>query len=208
MNLAEKIAKLVALIEHPRTGENERAAARRMLDRIKAKATERGEDVTEGSKDWGGYYRLPPVRYGDKYDGYLASAEIAKRIRADIAFARKFGKQTAKAGSVKVADPIGDAPDSIKFYVRKEDYAGGRSIHITIKGVPAEWWIDKEYDHDPGNTYRAPCSRLLALRDALKEITWAYNYDGSDSSVDYFNRNFYDHYRADGHGESAYPRDI
>lgn len=208
MDLSSKISACIALIEHPRTGEEERAAARRLLDRLKAKASREGQDVSENSKDWDRYYRLPPVEYGSKYDGFLRSAEITKRIRADIALARKLARMPAKPGEVKVPDPVGDAPASIKFYVKKEDYAGGRSIDITIKGVPAEWWIDKPDAYDPSRTRRVPGPELVALREALHEITWAYNYDGSDGMVDYFHRNFYDHYRADGHGEGDYPRDI
>lgn len=209
MNIASKINACVALIEHPNTPVEEKDAARRLLERLKKRAErEGGQEVTRAAQEWSGYYRLPPVQYGAKYEKWLPSAELAKLIRADIKLARKLGRQPAGPGEVKVPDPIGDAPASIKFSVRKEDYAGGRSIHITISGVPADWWIDKSDTYRPDYTWRAPGPRLVALRDALKDITWAYNYDGSDSMVDYFHRNFYDHYRADGHGESDYPRDI
>ncbi|MCF6467301.1 hypothetical protein FAF44_02590 [Nonomuraea sp. MG754425] len=209
MNLTSKIDACVALIEHPNTPEEEKATAQRLLERLRIRAQREGQDISEKSEEWSGYYRLPRRQYGSKYDGrYIPSAELTKLVRSDIALLRKLGRQPARPGEVKVPEPIGDAPASIKFFVRKDDNTFTRSIDITIKGVPAEWWIDREDPYDRSRTWRSAGPQLTALRDALKEITWAYNYDGSDLLTDYHDRNFYDHYRADGHGESDYPRDI
>jgi hypothetical protein len=208
MDITRKIKHCIALIEHAKTPEAERDAARRLLDGLKRKAAKAGQDVSAESETWSGYYRLPAVKYGGKYSGWLSSTEIAARIRADIALARKLGRLPATSGEVKVPCAIGDAPAAIKFSVRKEDYSGGRAVDITIKGVPSDWWITQEDPYNRARTCRIPGPQLKALRQALQEITWAYNYDGSDAQVDYFNRNFYDHYRADGHGEGNWLRDI
>ncbi|MEU7855132.1 hypothetical protein [Nonomuraea sp. NPDC049141] len=209
MNLAERIAAYAELAARDTTPEGERDAARRLLERLKRRAAKDGLNTSENAPEWQPYYRLDRRAYGSKYTGrYIPSAELTKLIRADIALLRKLGRQPARPGDVEIPDPIGAAPASIKFFVRKEDSSFTRSIDITIKGVPADWWTDRPDPYDPSMKWRAPGPQLTALRDALKEITWAYNYDGSDLLTDYHDRNFYDHYRADGHGEGDYPRDI
>ncbi|TDD17236.1 hypothetical protein [Nonomuraea diastatica] len=164
MNLTSKIDACVALIEHPNTPEPEREAARRLLERLKRRAQQDGRDASSTSEEWSGYYRLPTVQYGAKYEKWRPSAELAKLIRADIALARKLGRQPGRPGEMKILDPIGDAPASIEFSVRKEYYAGGRAIHITITGVPADWWIDKKDPYHRDYTWRAPGLQLAALR--------------------------------------------
>jgi hypothetical protein len=204
MNLTSKIDAGKALIHHPKTPETEREAARRLLVRLQARAE---RDVHNGGRA-PGHRGISRRAYGAKYTGYIRSAELTKLIRADIAVLRKLGRQPARAGEVKVPEPIGDAPASVRFSVKKEDYAGGRSIHVTITGVPADWWIDQVDPYDSTMKWRKAGPQLTALKEALQEITWAYNYDGSDLTTDYHDRNFYAWYRADGHGEGDYPRDI
>ncbi|MEV0236821.1 hypothetical protein [Nonomuraea sp. NPDC050786] len=207
MNLTSKIDACVALIDHPKTSEEEREAARRLLVRLQARAERDGQNSTT-SVGTPGYHGPGRRAYGSKYTGYIPSAELTKLIRADIALLRKLGRQPANPGEVKVPEPIGDAPASVRFSVKKEDYSLGRSIHITITGVPADWWIDQPDPYDQSMKWRVAGPQLTALKEALQEITWAYNYDGSDLTTDYHDRNFSDWYRADGHGESDYPRDI
>ncbi|SEU46779.1 hypothetical protein [Nonomuraea wenchangensis] len=207
MNLTSKIDACKALIHHPKTPEEEREAARRLLVRLQARAQRDGHN--DGAAPGTPGYHGPGRRaYGAKYTGYIRSAALTKLIRADIAVLRKLGRQPARPGEVKAPEPIGDAPASIRFSVKKDDYAGGRSIDITITGVPADWWIDQPDPYDSTMKWRKAGPQLTALKEALQEITWAYNYDGSDLLTDYHDRNFYDHYRADGHGEGDYPRDI
>lgn len=203
MDLHDKIAKLKALAAKPGTPA-EKEAAERMLARLNAKLAERGETPDPGGR--GMFERV----YGEKYSGYLPGAELTRLIRADIALARKLGQKAAKPGDLKCADPIGDAPKQIRFYVRHESYSGGRSLYVTIKGVPAEWWGWEQpyYSDDPKDRFRAPGPRLQELADELFDICWAYNYDGTDAMIDYFDRNFYEHVQADGHGQGPYPRDI
>ncbi|MEW1843003.1 hypothetical protein AB0392_34115 [Nonomuraea angiospora] len=206
MNLTSKIDACKALIDHPNTPDAEREAACRLLVRLQARAHRDGH--TSGTAPG---HRGPGRRaYGAKYTGYIPSAELTKLIRADIAILRKLGRQPARPGEVKVPEPIGDAPASIRFSVKKEDYTFSRSITITITitGVPADWWIDREDSYDSTMKWRKAGPQLTALKEALQEITWAYNYDGSDLTTDYHDRNFSDWYRADGHGESDHPHDI
>ncbi len=203
MDYTAKINALTALINHPKTGEGEKAAAARMLERMRAKAEADGQDTS--TRTWG--YQLPEVAYGSKRTGYIPLKEVAALIREDIKMARKIGKTAAKAGGVAIADPIADAPDDFKFGVRMAPR--GSSLYITIKNVPADWWVDEApYWDDKAPTRKAAGPRLQALADALYAIAWSYNYDGSDAQVDYFNRGFYEHVEADGHGESEYLRTI
>ena len=100
---ADRIARLHALIEHPRTGADERATAQRMLDRILAKSAVTG-------------------RRSSRVGRHAGAAHIADMIRADIAFARLVA--TAEPGSVAVRDPIADAPESMTFHVETPHDAG------------------------------------------------------------------------------------
>lgn len=187
----KKIQLLQALIDHPRTGEEEREAARRMLARILAKANANGEHL----KPTGWTDRRS---YGAKYDKttYRTYAEIAKLMRADIKIARKIGLKAAEPGSLAVPDPIADAPAAIKFSVRIETFAGGGAIDITIKNIPEDWGYTTGVN-ERGRECHNPTPALAALTDELRAIHWAYNYNGSDPMTDYFDVAYYGGVHAD-----------
>lgn len=181
----KKIQLLQALIDHPRTGDEEREAGRRMLARILAKANAEGEQLKPTG--WTDHRS-----YGAKYDrvrGIYDIALIAKLMREDIKLSRKIGLKAAEPGEIAIPDPIADAPAGIKFAVRTQKYSGGGSINIIIRGVPEDWRTVC-YD-DRGNEYRGSGAALAALADELRAIHQAYNYNGSDATTDYFDVNYY-----------------
>uniref|UniRef100_UPI003F493C71 hypothetical protein n=1 Tax=Nonomuraea sp. CA-251285 TaxID=3240002 RepID=UPI003F493C71 len=202
MDMSSKIAALTALIAHPKTGPDEKASAERLLERLQRRvARETAESGTAPRRGTG--YQLPDVVYGSKYQelGRLYGAELTKVIRADIKLLRDLGRKPSRAGEIKLGEPIGDAPPNIKFSVKHHHYT---SVTVTITGVPADWWVKKDYPYP----HIAAGPQLKAIGDALRELMWAYNYDGSDAQVDYFNRGFYEKVVADGHPEGSYPHGV
>lgn len=175
------ISNLRALIDHPRTGENERAAARRMLKRVLAKAEQQGTQIEGGFRD----HRV----YGEKYDKArnLGVVEIAKLMRADIKLALKVAKATAEPGTVATFDAFAAIPEGIKITVRTRHYS---SIDIVVRNIADEWGWAEETDNW-GRKRAMPTPALKALARELGIIHDAYNYDGSDISTDYFDVNYY-----------------
>lgn len=175
------IQNLRALIDHPRTGENEREAARRMLKRVLARAEKQGEQVAGGYRD----HRV----YGEKYDKVrnLGVVEIAKFMRADIKLALKVAKATTEPGALATFDAFATIPESIKITVRTRHHT---SIDIVVRNIPDEWGWTEETDNW-GRKRAVPAPALKALAQELKTIHRAYNYDGSDISTDYFDVNYY-----------------
>jgi hypothetical protein len=180
----KKIGLLNALINHPRTGEAERDAARRMLQRVVAKARTEGVQI----KDSGVVDRRV---YGAKYDHThtMDIADIAKQIREDIKLARKIAKQAAEPGALATVDPLANAPVEMKFGVRISRFSGGCALDIRIKNVPAGWWTERTDDR--GDTGKFATPALKAVAAELRQIMDAYNHDGSDLLTDYSDVRFY-----------------
>lgn len=191
-----KIQSLQAFIDHPRTGEEERDTARRMLQRILDKAAASGIKVNR-------YGWVDRRTYGTKYDQVrgIRLPDIAKLMRQDVKLARKLGAAPAEPGAVALMDALGSMPAQIKVSVTSEYYAGGGAIHIRIKNIPTEWGFVDELDMW-GNTRQVPSPALRAVLDDLEVIHWAYNYDGSDITTDLFDRNYLGHV----HYERPYDR--
>ncbi len=183
---AKKIQLLQALIDHPRTGDEEREAGRRMLARLITKARTSGEKITAAG--WTDHRT-----YGAKYEtvrNIWDIAVIAKLMRADIKLSRKIGLKVAEPGVLAIADPIADAPAVIKFAVRTQKYSGGGSIDIIIRNIPEAWGWTTGAD-TCGRERRVATPALKALADELRTIHCAYNYNGSDITTDYFDVNYY-----------------
>jgi hypothetical protein len=121
--------------------------------------------------------------YGNKYESTrnMTTAEIAKAFRADV-------KAVTKAGKL---------PKGLKLSVRTRYFAGGSSIDVTVKGVPAGYpVVNPSYDPEwragaPVNDRYSPEFRKVL--DTLKALLDAYNFDGSDTMTDYFHVRFYGH---------------
>lgn len=194
LKLRSKVGLLNALIHHPRTTPTERDAARRMLRRLITKARANGIRLTETGL-------IDRRTYGTKFDSTegLRTADIAKLVRADIKLARKIGKQAQEAdasGALATTDPIANAPAQITYSVRTRTYAGGSSIDVVIKNIPAEWGWTESVD-DRGDVVRKGTPALGALSRELKAILDAYNYDGSDLLSDFSDVRFYGSVHAD-----------
>ncbi|MGP4115433.1 hypothetical protein ACTWP5_31610 [Streptomyces sp. 4N509B] len=195
-----RLTYLRALIDHPRTSDHERDAARRAYQRLVTKYKTAGQEIgpepepeadpdsTVGSANG---YAFPRRVYGLKYHLVrdLRTTDIAKLIRADIRMARKAAQRTAEpGGALKTVDPIGDAPAQLRFSVRSEYYSGGSSIEITIRNIPDAWGWTTERNH--WGTRQVPTPELRTLAHELKALHRAYNYDGSDITTDYFDVNY------------------
>ena len=134
------------------------------------------------------------ISYGNKYEqvkGYGLTA-IAKLIRADI----------------KQAKQDGLLPAHWKYSVRTEKFAGGGSIEVTATNC-VDAWVPEDFTkcainsgcHEPTKYhYYQKCDGAEHLTEeaeaalkVLKQIHGAYNFDGSESMVDYFHVNYYGH---------------
>jgi hypothetical protein len=179
----KKIDLLRTLIDHPRTGEDERDTARRMLKRLLAKTLQDGSSGRPGHADT----RV----YGSKYEQAknMGLAEIAKLMRQDIKLTRKIGQKAAGPGALAVPDPIADMPADIKISITSQYYSGGGAIRVMVKNIPEAWGFIKEEDHW-GVMRSVPSPAFAALLVELRVIHFAYNYDNSDITTDYFERNY------------------
>jgi hypothetical protein len=128
--------------------------------------------------------------YGKKYrEGLWDVAVIAKLIRADI-------KDAIDAGCL----PAG------KYSVRSRKFSGGSAIDVEIKGLAdfpnpylpdfvAAWEACKAagtpFNYNGWTDATLYIPQLLEARKTLRAIRGAYNYDGSEAMVDYFDVNYY-----------------
>jgi hypothetical protein len=136
--------------------------------------------------------------YGYKYEegGKLDTAAIAKLIRRDI----------------KTAIREGMLPDRWKYSVTIDRFAGGSSIDVRVKDCADAWMacpgyrIGTRHDLPSGGYTATACGRpdctgehMVLTQEAevakmtLQRIHFAYNHDGSDSMIDYFDVNYYGH---------------
>ena len=163
-----RITRLRTLIEHPRTGDTERAAAQRMLDRILSKSRSRYDtsDRTYGARH-------------DRVGRHAGLSRIADEIREDIALARVVFSTPTLPGQLAAPDPIGDAPPGITYTVETPHDAG---IVITINDVPADWgWIS-------AGGVEAVSPALRALAGELAKLMDGYNHYGAHIGRRFFGR--------------------
>lgn len=73
-------------------------------------------------------------------------------------------------------------PKEYKVLAHKETYAGGWSIHFTIKNTGIKKYNGTDYSPE-----------WKELHDKVEEIVEAYNFDNSDMMSDYFSVKFYKH---------------
>jgi len=128
-----------------------------------------------------GYSRKMYERsYGEKYDANLSTTDIAKRFRADV-------KDAIKAGKL---------PKGLKLSVRTSYYAGGSSIRVYVQAAPFRVMnpeaviasIERPMAYERASRHTA---EAMALTSQLEKMLAAYNHDGSEAQVDYFDVNFY-----------------
>lgn len=216
--LQKRIAVMLDMIERDSTPDGEREAAKYALKTMQDKLRDLNVDLSTGGWNTTStgqrYYQLAEGWYGSKYDGYKPLTELNKIFRDEIKALRALGKKLNKLAGTEVAlngsdlsDAITEMPAQIKVSVRKDGY---RSVYITLKNVPADWWVDAPDYYDASRTVRKPGPKLQKLADALYDLMTAWRYDRSDIQVDYFDTNFYPHVQADGHGRAdwSYPQDL
>ena len=152
--------------------------------------------------------------YGYKYTEQQGKslAEIAKLMRQDI--------KQAIAEALLPGKPV-------KYSVRTETYSGGGSINIEVRDWPEAWQecdgykpgdrvvsgmgrqLCRDYfcaamlaitgEERPGTqAHEVLTEDAQAVEMTLKRIREAYNHDGSDSMVDYFDVNYYGHVSFEG----------
>jgi hypothetical protein len=147
--------------------------------------------------------------YGYQYEegGKLDTAAIAKLIRRDI----------------KTATREGLLPDRWTYSVTMDRFSGGSSIDVRVKDCADAWMPCPGYRvgtrHElPGGGWTATgcgnpwckaggehkdktgaedhevlTEEAMAAKMTLERIHGAFNHDGSDSMVDYFDVNYYGH---------------
>lgn len=109
----------------------------------------------------------------------LSVVEIAKLIRAELKY--KFPQY--------------------KFSVSSELFAGGCAINAYIKGgldssiFTPEFkdWLKNDGHNPLPRGHHEYNEKTLALIKTIEAIVNKYNYDDSDSQIDYFSTNFYSH---------------
>ncbi len=107
-NVTLRIMRLRALIDHPGTGDGERAAAQRMLDRTltASRSPRHSGDRTYGAR----HHRV---------GRHSNLSRIAEMIREDIAFARVVFAPSTQPSRPAVHDPIADAPADVTCRVSR-----------------------------------------------------------------------------------------
>lgn len=185
--------------------EGEKDSARRTLARFMAKMKDqvtamkpeedvKAEQVVADVVNAYGW-ASPDVVFGPKY-GAMKGADIkdkAAQIKRDILTARKVARprkggpllvMSSRALAVPFCDPIGDAPEGVRFSVTSEYMGNGYSvIDITVKDIPAEWgwrWGSRR----PGAESWLPTDALKALSAELERLRWAYNAYRGDQVFD------------------------
>jgi hypothetical protein len=122
------------------------------------------------------------IQYGENYQKGLDIAGIAKRVRADLRTLIQLGHL-----------PVG------KYSVTIQRFSGGQALRVKMSElVSAHLILNPErvqFEHqNPHEFCELPqfSKTGQVILQMAESVVNAYNYDGSDSSVDYFNVNFYD----------------
>ncbi|MFC9993730.1 hypothetical protein [Nocardia sp. NPDC127526] len=169
-NVIQRITRLRELIDHPRTGAAERAAAQRMLDRILSRSSSTARSTRTGDRSYGPRY--------DRVGRHASLEDIAESIRQDIAFARVF-PMPAQAGELTEPNAVRDAPAEITYTV-ETPYDG--TILITMGNVPTAWGRS----NDQGRESVSPA--VQALAEELADLMNSYNHDGDQIGKRFFGK--------------------
>lgn len=216
-----RLKTIKAIIDRKTTKPEERDAAKQAYTRLADKLQNLDPaDFCLSDADMNTrYYRLPEVRTGYRYaqhqaetaglpwkERFIDATKLRTFLRADIKARVMMGKKLTKAGTGLVlagkdlSDPFENLPEGLKIMPCGVGYSGHvKKVNLKIKGIPADWWTEVD-GHYPGSKVKKPTARFQALIDAIEEILWAWNYDGSDAQVDYFDVHFYKEIRYFGEG--------
>jgi len=124
--------------------------------------------------------------YGSNFNREMSTTDVAKQVRSWITAQKK----------------AGHFPKELKVSVRSQYFSGGSSIDASITQVPADWdlfnreWFETVERHG-FCALRHDCAKYSAqvekIRAEVKAYIDSFNYDGSETQVDYFDVNFYFH---------------
>ncbi|MGV9838820.1 hypothetical protein ACWDUL_32110 [Nocardia niigatensis] len=154
-----RIQRLRSLIEHPRTGQAERAAAQRMLDRILSRTGAGARAPRAGDRSYGARH--------DRPGRHASLSRIAEMIGEDIALARVLTFPDGD-GDLATRSALRDAPEQLTFTVETPYDAG---ILLTVANIPRDWASDADgFDS----------AALRGLVEELTDLMNAYNHDGTD----------------------------
>jgi hypothetical protein len=121
------------------------------------------------------------VHYGEAHDEELSVKECAAEIRKHL-------RKLSKAKHSPLA--------GVKVSVRYQSFSGGSAIDVRLS-VPYPVRVeDEEAELDArreGERYPWLTPAARAAKLAAEEIHGAYNYNGSDSQIDYFHVKYYGH---------------
>ena len=114
---------------------------------------------------------------GSRYDAHLSTTEITARIRAYIKLRYK----------------------GLKFSIRTKYFSGGSSITLKLVSGPVQMMRDdseRQYISTVGGCISRGYDQYITPEglEILKDIdafAMSYNYDDSDSMIDYYSTNFY-----------------
>ncbi len=115
---------------------------------------------------------------GSKYDANLSIVDICKKIRTQL-------KDEIKKNTLF---------EEAKFSVRKRDYNAISIVVLEMGFNPQNPLRIQEYiknPHSAGTGIPLYSPKGLEFLNRIKEIANAYNYDKSDTQIDYFSVNFY-----------------
>lgn len=113
--------------------------------------------------------------YGDRYQNVTDNKQLSKTIKTDL-------RQAQQAHYL---------PDGVDFSVRRNTFAGGQSIDITVTGPSRDW---QTAPHDPGEDGafgRTRSDQSVELRRRVQTIADRFNHNGSDIQTDYFDVRYY-----------------
>jgi hypothetical protein len=114
---------------------------------------------------------------GEKYDETLDVAQIAKKVRKDIAEAMRGGRLPKMTVSVRISR-----------------YSMGQSIDVTLAGAPQPIFnpdrLRSGHAHVDGRALPIYNDYGRDILEHVEAIVAAYNYDNSDSQSDYYDTNF------------------
>lgn len=187
MNTAALVDSLHQLINHPRTPDNERDAAKRALARVTARTSSDGPYL----------FKFEGAKYRSTR-GYDVKT-IATLIREDIKITRKAAKRAGMHGAeLMVADPIAALPQEARVTVACPQSGSTPKISVTIRGLAGDtWWTFARgwvghdgYRSEFGSLVAFPTSALANLGAALRCLASAYSFDDSDTQSDYVHCRF------------------
>lgn len=146
--------------------------------------------LTNPTDNDGGYY-------GQRFTGGRATedvndaTEIAKRVRADI----------------KKAQEYGALPDSFKYSVTRDKFAGGQAVRVQVDGVPDAKQFRTE-ELDPGVPRRVRTQWASELHRTLSVIGNQWQDSENDPMIDYFdNKYFFSVETPDEHSQAFWERE-